>query len=51
MAIENRNLEAGTVLAGRYLGTRYECVVLESEGVFVAVGVEVTGGRGVTENE
>lgn len=33
MAIENRNLEAGTVLAGRYLGARYECVVLESEGV------------------
>src|SRR5687768_16663385 len=32
MAIENRNLAAGTVLAGRYKGKRYECVVLENEG-------------------
>ncbi len=33
MVIGNRNLAAGTVLAGRYKGTRYECTVLESEGV------------------
>ena len=33
MVIENRNLAAGTVLAGRYKGRRYECTVLESEGV------------------
>lgn len=32
MVIENRNLAAGTVLAGRYKGTRYECTVLEAEG-------------------
>jgi len=33
MVIENRNLEAGTVLAARYKGKRYECTVLESDGV------------------
>ena len=33
MVIGNRNLEAGTLLAGRYKGKRYECTVLESEGV------------------
>ena len=33
MVIENRNLAAGTILAGRYKGKRYECTVLESEGV------------------
>ncbi len=33
MAIENRNLEAGTLLAGRYKGKRHECTVLESDGV------------------
>ena len=33
MVIEDRNLAAGTVLAGRYKGKRYECTVLESEGV------------------
>ncbi len=35
MVIENRNLEAGTILAGRYKGKHYECTVLESEGVKV----------------
>ena len=33
MVIENRNLAAGTILAGRYKGKRHECTVLESEGV------------------
>jgi len=33
MAIEDRNLGAGTVLAGRYKGMRYECLVLESDGM------------------
>lgn len=33
MTIENRNLEAGTILAARYKGKRYECTVLESEGM------------------
>lgn len=33
MTIENRNLTAGTLLAGRYKGKRYECTVLEGEGV------------------
>ena len=33
MVIEDRNLAAGTILAGRYKGKQYECTVLESEGV------------------
>ncbi len=33
MTIENRNLEAGTILAARYKGKQYECTVLESEGM------------------
>ena len=33
MVVENRDLAAGTVLTGRYKGKRYECTVLESEGV------------------
>jgi len=33
MVVENRDLPAGTVLSGRYKGKRYECTVLESEGV------------------
>ena len=32
MVIETRDLAAGTVLAGRYKGTRFECTVLEAEG-------------------
>jgi hypothetical protein len=33
MVVENRDLAAGTVLSGRYKGKRYECTVLESDGV------------------
>jgi hypothetical protein len=32
MPITNRNLPAGTVLAGRYKGQTYRCTVLEHEG-------------------
>ena len=32
MPITNRNLPAGTVLAGRYKGQTYRCTVLENEG-------------------
>ncbi len=32
MVIENRNLAAGTQLAGTYKGRRYACAVVENEG-------------------
>src|SRR5678815_4236255 len=32
MPITNRNLPAGSILAGRYKGQTYRCTVLENEG-------------------